>query len=449
MAVVEEEGVMKMRKLDCRGWLLGFVTALVLCAGLVCAQEKPQLTSLERQLNIDSFEYLWKTIYENHFDPTFGGVDWKAVRLEFRPQIEAARDKKEARTVMRQMLSRLKLTHFSIIPSELYEDMNKTGGKSSGSGVTGINVRVVGGHALVISVDPGSSAEQAGVKPGWEITEIGKEEVPARLAAIAKEFEGKTLQELVLSDAVAGRLEGNIGESVMVSFLDGNNKTVQHSLRLAETRGMKFQIGNLPSGHVWIDTRSIGSDIGYIAFNAFIAPPILMPPFNEAMKSFMGAAGIIIDVRGNTGGQGDIVTGMAGWLIAEKGKYFGTIQLRDNTLKLIVRPRPDVYAGPVAILVDGLSLCATEIFAGGLRDLGRARIFGSHTGGVALGGAVERLPNGDRFMYAFANYVTAGGHVLEGNGLAPDVEVNHTQEALLQGRDLVLEAAVNWIRKQH
>ena len=232
-------------------------------------------------------------------------------------------------------------------------------------------------------------------------------------------------------------------------FLDGKNKTVQHSLRLAEPRGTRFQIGNLPAGHVWIDAKSIGSDIGYIAFNAFIAPPILMPPFNEAMKSFMGAAGIIIDVRGNTGGQGDIVTGMASWLIAEKGKYFGTIQLRDNTLKLIVRPRPEVYAGRVAILVDGLSLCATEIFAGGLRDVGRARIFGSHTGGAALGGAVEKLPNGDRFMYAFANYVTAGGHVLEGIGLAPDVEVRHTREALLQGRDFALEAAVNWIRQQH
>jgi carboxyl-terminal processing protease len=449
MAVVAEEEVMKIRKLDCRGWLPGFVTVLFLFAGLVCAQEKPQPTSQEWQLNIDSFEYLWKTIHENHFDPTFGGVDWKAVRLEFRPQIEAARDRKEARTVMRQMLSRLKLTHFSIIPSELYEDMNQTGGKKSGAGVTGINVRVVDGHALVISVDPGSSADQAGVKPGWEIVQIGKEEIPARLAPLAKEFEGKTLQELVLSDAVAGRLEGNIGESVMVLFLDGKNNAVQHSLRLAEARGTKFQVGNLPSGHVWIDTKSIGSDIGYIAFNAFIAPPILMPPFNEAMKSFLGKAGIIIDVRGNTGGQGDIGAGMAGWLVGEKGQYFGTIQLRDNTLKLIVRPRAEVYAGPVAILVDGLSLCATEIFAGGLRDLGRARIFGSHTGGVALGGAVEKLPNGDRFMYAFANYVTAGGHVLEGNGLTPDVEVKPTREALLQGRDLALEAAINWIRKQH
>lgn len=179
---------MKVRKLDCRGWLLGFVTVLFLCAGLANAQEKPQLTSLERQLNIDSFEYLWKTIHENHFDPTFGGVDWKAMRLEFHPRIEAARDKSDARTVMRQMLSRLKLTHFNIIPSELYEGMNQTGGQSSGGGVTGINVRVVSGHALVISVDSGSSAEQAGVKPSWEIVQIGKEEIPGRLAAIAKEF---------------------------------------------------------------------------------------------------------------------------------------------------------------------------------------------------------------------------------------------------------------------
>jgi len=441
---------MNMRKLACLRWsLVSLLPALLLCAGLAQTQEKPSQTPLARQLDIDSFEYLWKTIYENHFDPTFGGIDWKAVRLEFRPRIEAARDKREARVVMRQMLSRLQLTHFNIIPSELYEDVGRPGGKQSGDGVTGINVRVVDGHALVVSVDPGSPAEQVGVKPGWEIVQIGQQEVPFRLASIAKEFEGKTLKDLVLSDAVAGRLEGSIGESVTVSFLDGKNQVVQRSLHFVEARGTKFQIGYLPQGHVWIDAKNIGPDIGYVSFNAFIAPGILMPAFNDAMKSFMGAAGIIIDVRGNTGGQGDIVTGMAGWLIQEKGKHFGTIQTRDNALKLVVRPRPEIYQGPVAILVDGLSLCATEIFAGGLRDLGRARIFGSRTGGAALGGAIEKLPNGDGFMYAFANYVTAGGQVLEGNGLVPDVEVKHTREALLQGRDLILEAAVNWIRKQH
>jgi len=199
---------------------------------------------------------------------------------------------------------------------------------------------------------------------------------------------------------------------------------------------------------VWVETRKIGPDIGYIAFNGFVAPMIIMPPVNDAMKSFMRTAGIIIDLRGNTGGQADIVTGIAGWLVAEKGRHFGIIQLRNQTLKLVVRPRPEIYPGRVAILVDGLSLCATEVFAGGLRDLGRARIFGSHTGGAALGGAVEKLPNGDGFMYAFANYVTAGGLTFEVNGLAPDVEVKSTREALLQGQDPALEAAIIWIRKQ-
>jgi carboxyl-terminal processing protease len=441
---------MRLRISEWRGWLLPTVlAALILGAGVAPARQEPKQTPPERQLNIDSFEHLWKTIYENHFDPTFGGVDWKSVRLEFLPTIEAARNKSEARNVMRDMLSRLKLTHFSIIPSELYEDVSRTGGQPSGDGVTGIQVRVVDGQALVVSVDPGSPAAEAGVKPGWEIIQIGQQEIPKRLASLAGEFEGRTLKDLILSDAVAGRLEGTVGASVTVTFRDGGGQAVQHTMKLAEARGTRFQLGNLPPGRVWVETKRIGPDIGYIAFNYFVAPAILMPPVNDAMKSCMDAAGIIIDLRGNTGGQGDIVTGIAGWLVAEKGRHFGTIQMRNQTLKLVVRPRPEIYAGRVAILVDGLSLCATEIFAGGLRDLGRARIFGSHTGGAALGGAVEKLPNGDGFMYAFANYVTAGGLTIEGSGLAPDVAVKLTREALLQGKDPTLEAAINWIRKEY
>lgn len=429
-----------------RRHVLSLLQALFLCAGPAQTQEQPQLTPEERRLNIESFEQVWRTVYEKHFDPSFGGVDWNAVRAEMRPQIEGARDKPEARAIMRQMISRLKLTHFNIIPSDVYDKLNQPSARGFLDGVTGIDLRVVDGHALVISVDPGSPADLAGVKPGWEVVRIGKDEVPSRLASIAQEFEGKSLRDLVLSDAVVGRMTGSIGNSVTVSFLSGSNQTVQYSLSLVEARGKKFRIGHLPPTHVWINVKTLGSDIGYIVFNGFIDPATVMPVFNEAIKSFMNGPGIIIDLRGNPGGQAEMISGMAGWLIKEKGKYFGAIRMRDNELKLIIRPRPEVYTGSVAILVDGLSVCASEIFAGGLRDLGRARIFGSHTAGAALGGNIERLPNGDGFMYAFANYVTAGGQVIEGNGLIPDVEVHHTREALLQGRDLILESAVNWIR---
>ena len=68
--------------------------------------------------------------------------------------------------------------------------------------------------------------------------------------------------------------------------------------------------------------------------------------------------------------------------------------------------------------------------------------------GAALPSVLERLPNGDGFQYVFANYISQGGAALEGAGVTPDVEACHTRTALLEGRDLVLEAAVDWIRSQ-
>jgi len=61
---------------------------------------------------------------------------------------------------------------------------------------------------------------------------------------------------------------------------------------------------------------------------------------------------------------------------------------------------------------------------------------------------VEKLPNGDGFQYAIANYVSEGGQELEGDGVTPDVEVALTRETLLDGHDIVIDAAVAWIRAE-
>jgi carboxyl-terminal processing protease len=189
-------------------------------------------------------------------------------------------------------------------------------------------------------------------------------------------------------------------------------------------------------------------EIGYIAFNAFLDPGYMMPIFNEAMQSFMNYSGVIIDLRGNNGGIGAMAIGMGGWFVKEKERYFGTMYMRGAQLKVIVQPRPETFGGPLAILVDEMSVSAAEFLSGGLKDLGRARIFGTRTPGVALPSIIERLPNGDGFQYALGNYISAGGEALEGKGVLPNQEVTHTREALLQGKDLVLAAAVGWIRSQ-
>jgi carboxyl-terminal processing protease len=177
-------------------------------------------------------------------------------------------------------------------------------------------------------------------------------------------------------------------------------------------------------------------------------PVRVMKGFADAVSSFMDAEGVVIDLRGNVGGIGAMSTGMAGWFVSDETKYLGTMQTRQSNLKFVVSPRVDVYKGPVAILVDGLTGSTAEIFAGGMKDIGRARIFGTTTVGAALPSMIDKLPNGDGFQYAIANYVSAGGQVLEGHGVVPDERVGLTRESLLAGEDPPLDAAVHWIKVQ-
>ena len=74
-----------------------------------------------RQLNLASLDVVWQTVRDNHFDPTLGGLDWDAVRDELRPKIEAATTVGEARAVLREMLARLKQTHFEIMAPDGHE----------------------------------------------------------------------------------------------------------------------------------------------------------------------------------------------------------------------------------------------------------------------------------------------------------------------------------------
>jgi carboxyl-terminal processing protease len=170
-----------------------------------------------------------------------------------------------------------------------------------------------------------------------------------------------------------------------------------------------------------------------------------MPRFEAALKEFSNSPGIVLDLRGNPGGIGIMAMGIAGFFVSEEGRKLGEMKMREATLKFVIFPRPEVYAGPLGILVDSGSASTTEILAQGLQDLGRARIFGTRTAGAALPSDIVRLPNGDGFQFAEASYTSVKGKVLEGAGVTPDVEVRQTQEALAAGRDLVVEAAADWI----
>ena len=393
------------------------------------------------RLDLESFEKVWSTVRDKHWQIKPGGLDWQAIHDEYRPRMEKASNHDEARAVIQEMIGRLGQSHFAIIPAPVYSVLDDN---VEGPGTSGIDARVLDGHAVVTSVDPGSPAEKQGVRPGWQIERAhGMDLDPV----IKQARSNPAIHELQLTRAVLARLSGSIGGTLDAAFLDASGKTVNLTLGLTTPRGTLSGFGNLPAQHVWFESQRTGQT-EYVRFNLFLDLPRTMASFQQTVDGCKTCDGLIIDLRGNPGGIGGMAMGMAGFLVDKPDQRLGTMYLRDSTLKFVVNPRANIFSGPVGVLVDGCSASTSEIFAGGLKDLGRARIFGTRTAAAALPSAFERLPNGDGFQYAVANYISEGGQPLEGLGVAPDVVVELTRAGLLAGHDAVVDAAMSWIRSQ-
>ena len=139
--------------------------------------------------------------------------------------------------------------------------------------------------------------------------------------------------------------------------------------------------------------------------------------------------------------------GIAG-VLGKEETSLGTMTMRSGTNRFFVNPQPNPYLGPVVIVTDGGSASTSEIFAGGLQELGRAVVVGEKTAGAALPSFFQKLPTGALFQYAIADFKTPKGALIEGRGVAPDIEVKLTRSSLLEGRDAQLEAAIEHINKQ-
>ena len=428
-------GIKKSRVGKERRWLAGMAGPLLFV--LLAAPQYGQTATDMRQSNLASFDTVWSTIRDKHWEKDPGGLDWQAIRQEYRPRVEQATSSEDARDVIRQMLGRLHQTHFAIFPSVLYQDLNAV---AAGDGWPGFDARVLDGRVIV--------TEGPALRQGLEIRSV---DGAALQPLLDKLLADASVHELQLERAVAARMGGAVGQTRKYAINSGNgiagNSTTSIDLTLRLPRGQLAGFGNLPPQPVWFESKRL-ANTGYIRFNLFLDLPRLMPEFGEAVQQCSRCDGLIIDLRGNPGGIGAMAMGMAGWLVDKPGQRLGTMYMRGATLNFVINPRTEAYTGPVAILVDGSSASTSEIFAGGLQDLGRARIFGTRTAGAALPSVITLLPNGDGFQYAVANYISQGGKALEANGVIPNQEVKLTRETLLAGHDAVVEAALDWIQKQ-
>ena len=455
-------------------WALVLNVVLATLLGVACAPKSPpgsttqpkrarkaerlQREAAARALQLATFDHAWQRIADTYPYRDFHGLDWQAVRTELRPRAEGCSTAAQLRPVLTEMLSRLGESHFQVLPGDGLPPAPTpapaivTPGDAPGReglsmrGDLGLDVRLLDGRFVVTRADEDGPAAASGIRPGWEILAVGDThaaDVLRRAAASRSEAMTRYLGWAILNGAMRG--EPGTATSVLASPPDGEARLLQ--LKRREPPGVMAVMGNLPDLVASLDATTLPGGAGYIRFNYFLMP--VAQPFSDAVRGFIrdGAPGIVIDLRGNPGGIGGLVMGMAGHFIREPGRSLGAMKTREADLEFVANPRgPGAqFDGPVAILVDGLSLSTAELFAAGLQQLGRARVFGERTGGMALPSIVEGLPNGDRLQFAVADLTAPGGRRLEGIGVQPDEEVPLRRDDLVAGRDAALDAAVRWI----
>jgi carboxyl-terminal processing protease len=411
-------------------------------------------TSVAAQVpqGVETFDAAWTIIRDTHFDKTMNGLDWDAVRAELQPRAAAAKSESELRGVIRDMLGRLGLSHFALIPSspDGGGDGGARTGAADGTADPGFDVRLVGRDLIVTKVTREAASL---VRPGWRILRI-ESAATADLLKTLPEGANERLLNVEAWRVAQTRLRGPAGSKVNVTFENGTGAPVTRALERWPEQGQPVTVGNLPTMHVRVETEKKttpgGRTVGLIGFNVWMAT--VDGQFQDAMDQFRGADGIVIDLRGNPGGLAAMLMGISGQFVAER-KALGVMKTRDSELKFTANPRVvsasgqrvQPYAGPLAILVDAMSGSASECFTGGMQSIGRARVFGQVSMGQALPALFDRLPNGDVLIHAYGDFVTATGTRLEGRGVIPDEIVPLRREDLLEGKDRALEAALAWI----
>lgn len=415
-----------------------------------------------RELNAATFDAMWTMVRDTHWDPAAVGASWDAARAEFRPRAEASASDDALRAVLRDTLERLGQSHFGIIPRELNEGgsdepLQREG--RSGAAIAFLPKAGTGAfEAIVVSVAAGSPAAGAGIRSGDRILSIDGKDPAARVpAGTGRERERRGS----LAEALA---TGEPGASTTwrVEPFGGEARDATFAFAADDRPHAKF--GNLPPLPTELTARELAPDeaarlgagdrrIGVISFSVWLIP--VARPFDLAIDRFRTADGIVLDLRGNPGGIGAMSMGIAGHF-TPGAEPLGTMRTRDSEITFTTNPRRsstdgkavEPYAGPLAILVDEGSASTTEIFAGGLQFLGRAKVFGSRTAGAALPSAAEPLPNGDVFLHAFADYRLPDGRALEGGGVAPDNERPYDRADFARQGDPALAEAVRWIASQ-
>lgn len=384
---------------------------------------------------------VWTTVLRKHYDPTIHCLDWPALRMQYGEIVAAAHDDAAAHAAINQMLGELEQSHLGLVAPTGGDEPEDTPRTARG-GVAIVPTLIGDDVVVTASAWHGS---KAALPPGSILTAIdGKPIADAVADANTRWPTRKVERDFHLARAIAARLSCEPGVARKVTWSGPRSKKSQTKAlpcRVPDVRTTSF--GNLHDVPIEIDSRVIaGTKTGYLRFNVWLMA--LLPDLERALVDLRadGIESLVIDLRGNPGGVGMMVVPLGRQLLATETDL-GVMRLRGAEQRFAVKPVADPFRGPIAILIDAGTASTSEIFAQSFRDLRRATIVGpSESQGAALPSLIERLEGGALLQYVVADYTSPGGIAVEGVGVAPDIRVTVTHDAIADGRDPVLDAAV-------
>ena len=311
-------------------------------------------------------------------------------------------------------------------PEEYKQFTSSSSGTYSGIGVA-VSQNVTTGAITIVKTFKKGSGEKEGMKPGDVIYKV----------------EGKKIEGLELSKVVS-MIKGEEGTFVKVTVLrDG--KEIEFNL---ERKKLEVDTVNYR-----MEDRS-GKKIGYISVSEF--DEVTASQFKSAISELSkeGMEGLVIDLRDNPGGLLDVTCEMLDRMI-KKGLLVYTV---DKYGKRVDEDATDSdsFDKPVAILVNGNSASASEVFSGAMKDYKAATLVGTKTFGKGIVQSIVPFGDGTAMKVTVSKYYTPNGVNIHGTGIEPDVVVELSKDATKNGKydrkndnqlDKALDVVVDKLKK--
>lgn len=253
---------------------------------------------------------------------------------------------------------------------------------------------------IITIVKPYSTgpAYRAGILPGDVIYKVDGEEVT-----------GADLTEVV------SKMKGIEGTSVNITVVrEGESDPLEYTLKRQEIE--------VPT----IEYQMLDGKIGYIIISEF--DEITVSQFKDAVDSLEkdGMKGLVVDVRNNPGGLLNSVVKILDRLLPP-GLIVYTEDKNEKREEEKAVDKKQINA-PMAVLINGQSASASEIFAGTLQDYETATIVGTTSFGKGIVQKVIPLTDGTAVKLTISKYYTPNGRNIHGTGITPDVEIDLDEE---------------------